>query len=258
MKKQLRKSLKKIVNNFGIDITSARTEEQMLPDIYSNKNFVKIMNECKEFTMTSTERMFGLFTAVEYIIKNNIHGDIVECGVWRGGSSMIIAKTLMLHNQTNRKIYMYDTYEGMSEPTEHDVDFTGRDANNTFNQIVDEAGKPVWCYADLDDVTANMKRTNYPLENIIFVKGKVEETIPNTLPQADIALLRLDTDWFESTYHEFIHLYPKLVDNGVLLIDDYGHWQGAREATDRYFLENGVNMLLSRIDYTARMGIKTL
>ena len=257
MNKTIRRTFKRFVNTFGFDISASKTEVQTLPDINSNKDFINIMNECKEFTMTSTERMYGLFSAIQYIVKNNIPGDIVECGVWRGGSSMIIAKTLKLLNDTSREIFMYDTYEGMSEPTELDVDFSGQVAENKFNKIIDEKGKPVWCYADLFDVSNNMKTTGYPFNKIHFIKGKVEESIPSTIPER-IALLRLDTDWYESTYHEFMHLYPILVNKGVLIIDDYGHWQGARQATDKYFSENNINMLLSRIDYTARMGIKTI
>lgn len=84
MNKTIRRTFKRFVNTFGFDISASKTEVQTLPDIYSNKDFINIMNECKEFTMTSTERMYGLFSAIQYIVKNNIPGDIVECGVWRG------------------------------------------------------------------------------------------------------------------------------------------------------------------------------
>ena len=110
--------------------------------------------------------------------------------------------------------------------------------------------------ASIEEVRANLLSTGYPESRLRFVKGKVEETIPaNGLDR--IALLRLDTDWYESTYHEFVHLYPKLETGGVLILDDYGSWQGAREATDRYFTEAGSKPFLSRIDEAARVGIKS-
>jgi hypothetical protein len=86
------------------------------------------------------------------------------------------------------------------------------------------------------------------------VKGKVEETIPGVVP-AQIALLRLDTDWYESTYHELTHLYPLLSKNGVLIIDDYGYWEGCRKATDQFLKENHLDLLLQRLDSTGRLAL---
>ena len=115
----------------------------------------------------------------------------------------------------------------------------------------------MWCYSTLDDVKKNLLKTGYPSENLVFIKGKVEETIPSQIPQ-QVALLRLDTDWYESTLHEMNHLYPLLSRNGVLIIDDYGHWQGARKAIDEYLEKNKIDILLNRIDYTGRLAIKHL
>ena len=107
----------------------------------------------------------------------------------------------------------------------------------------------------LDEVKNNMLSTDYPKENIIFVKGMVEKTIPRTL-QNKIALLHLDTDLYESTYHELIHLHPKITTQGVVIIDDYGHFQGSQEATDKYFSQESQRVLFHRIDYSCRAGIK--
>lgn len=219
------------------------------------QEFIALYHECAPYTMVSTERLYAIYKAVEYIVKNNIEGDFVECGVWRGGCAMMMAKCLVKWKATNRKIYLYDTYEGMTLPTEKDVSYSGEKAKDTFNQLATGADSSAWCDASIEDVTQNLYATNYPKENLVFVKGKVEDTIPAQIPNK-ISLLRLDTDWFESTHHEMIHLYPILASKGVLLLDDYGHWQGAREAVDSYFKANSINMLLSRIDYTCRMGLK--
>jgi hypothetical protein len=104
-------------------------------------------------------------------------------------------------------------------------------------------------------VKNNLYSTGYPRENIIFIKGKVEETIPAVIPDK-IAILRLDTDWYESTYHELLHLFPRLSVHGVLILDDYGCLKGAKRATDTYFNEHGVKVLLNRIDYSGRIAIK--
>src|SRR5690606_24776929 len=102
---------------------------------------------------------------------------------------------------------------------------------------------------------SNMVSTGYPMERCHFVEGKVEDTIPATVPDR-ISLLRLDTDWYESTRHELEHLWPLLQPGGVLIIDDYGHFEGARKAVDEYFLDRSDAPLLNRIDYTGRIAIK--
>jgi len=90
---------------------------------------------------------------------------------------------------------------------------------------------------------------------LIFIQGKVEDTLPKITPEK-ISLLRLDTDWYESTYQELLHLFPKLSKGGTIIIDDYGHWKGAREAVDDYFKEKGIKILLNRIDEIGVIGIK--
>lgn len=222
-------------------------------DFVADPDFLDIFRKCKPYTMTSIERMYSLYTAVKYAIKNEIPGDFVECGVWRGGSSMMITLTLAHLGVSDRKIYLYDTYEGMSDPTEADKDFVGRNAAEMLEETKDRKETSVWCLAGIEDVTQNLFSTGYPKENLIFVKGKVEDTLPATLPE-QVALLRLDTDWYESTRHELIHLYPLLQKDGVLIIDDYGHWEGCRKAVDEYFADKKI--LLNRIDYTGRIAVK--
>lgn len=210
----------------------------------------------RPYTMTSAPRIFALCEAVRYICKNNIPGDIVECGVWRGGSMMAAARTLIECGDTSRHLYLYDTFEGMPPPTEKDRQGTG---SQSAAQILASEKKNSdslhWAIAPMEDVRKNIFSTGYPSELIHLVKGKVEETIPSTISQ-QIAVLRLDTDWYESTRHELNHLYPLLVDQGVLIIDDYGYWQGARQAVDEYFALQAYKPLLSRIDGTGRCAIK--
>ena len=220
------------------------------------KEFIEIYNRCSSYTMTSIERMYALYKGVEYICQNNIKGDFVECGVWRGGSSMVMALSLMKFNNVENKIFLYDTFEGMSEPTGKDIDLHGKSADELLAQHSKTNDiNSVWCYETLDEVKKNLESTGYPKENLVFVKGKVENTIPETIP-AQISLLRLDTDWYESTSHEMKQLYPLLEASGVLIIDDYGHWSGSRKAVDEYFSQSDQQILLNRIDYTGRIGIK--
>ena len=209
---------------------------------------------CKN-TMTSPERIYSLIEAVKYVEKNNIEGDIVECGVWKGGSMMAVAETLNHLQSNKRELYLYDTYEGMSEPTENDKTFKGDDAKELMETDTNKEKNLVWAFSALETVKAGMTSTNYPNEKIHYVKGKVEDTIPQTIPST-IAILRLDTDWYESTKHELSHLFTLLVPGGVLILDDYGHWVGAKKAVDEYITENNIKILLNRIDTTGRIAIK--
>lgn len=208
----------------------------------------------RPFTMTSPERIFALRQAVQHVIQHGILGDIVECGVWKGGSMMAVARTLQESGVTDRSLCLFDTFDGMSAPTQQDVSLEGESAADLLSTSAKESSM-TWAYGPIDEVKRNLLSTGYPAERMSFIRGKVEETIPQYAPDR-IALLRLDTDWYESTYHELLHLYPRLSLGGVLIIDDYGHWAGAREAVDKYFAEHRLQLLLNRIDYTARICVK--
>lgn len=207
------------------------------------------------FTMTSAERIAALVETVRYVVANGIKGDFVECGVWRGGSSMAVAMVLKELGDTSRELYLYDTYEGMSAPTEEDTDVFGRSAQPKFEdrKLGDDSSE--WCRSPIEEVTRNIKSTGYPEDRIHLIKGKVEDTIPTHMPAGDLAILRLDTDWYSSTRHELLHLYPRLVSKGVMILDDYGHWEGVRRAVDEYFEAEKLRPLMNRIDYTARLVI---
>jgi O-methyltransferase len=212
-----------------------------------------IIETVSPFSMTSPERLLALRDAVRHVCRHGIEGDIVECGVWRGGSMMAAALT-MLECGGRRRIHLFDTFEGMPPPAATDRDLTGVAAATLLAAEQRESGD-TWAFSPLDQVRANLRSTGYPAELVRFVPGRVEETIPEAAPER-IAVLRLDTDWYESTRHELEHLFPRLAVGGVLIIDDYGHWQGARRAVDEYLAASGARLLLSRIDYTGRMAVK--
>ena len=208
------------------------------------------------YTMTSPERLYALIQAVRYVASARIPGDLVECGVWRGGSMMAAALTLIECGDRTRELHLYDTYEGMSAPGERDMDADGRSAATLLRKERRSDPRSVWCLAGLAEVRTALHGTGYDAARMHFVQGKVEETIPARAPER-IALLRLDTDWYESTRHELEHLYPRLSAGGVLIIDDYGHWAGCRQAVDEYFASRNLHVLLSRVDYSGRVAIKT-
>lgn len=255
----MKKVILGVLKNLGYSLVKidpqSSTDTKPYPDIIESE-FWDIYNMCKPYTMTSVERMYSLYRSVDYVLSKGLEGDFVECGVWRGGSSMLVAKMLVNRNIINRKIFLYDTFEGMAPPTDADVTFNGTDAQGLLDIGVNNKEESVWCLADLTDVQNNLKLTGFSENNLVYIQGKVEDTLPANLPTGKIALLRLDTDWYESTKHELNILFPMLVENGVLIIDDYGHWQGCRKAVDEYFQEKKSTLLMNRIDYTGRLIIK--
>ena len=210
--------------------------------------------------MTGAARLQALIDAVRYCVSRGVPGAFVECGVWRGGSVLAAIHALQALGRSDRDIYLYDTFEGMTAPTEHDISSLEPPALTTWTEAEERNERP---WAELfdpglfseDTVRATVLSTGYPEKRIHFVRGPVEETLPARAP-GQLALLRLDTDWYESTRHELECLYPRLSDGGVLIIDDYGHWEGARRAVDEYFGHRAEPVLLNRIDYTGRVGIK--
>jgi len=206
--------------------------------------------QVRPFTMTPPERVLSLIRAVEYVVDNDIPGSFVECGVWKGGSMMTIARTLLRANRNDRELFLYDTYEGMPQPIEADGEY----AQTEWAKHQQGTHKG-WACAQLDEVKANMASTGFPLDRIRYIPGKVEDTLPASAPES-ISLLRLDTDFYESTKHELVHLFPRLSHGGVLIIDDYGAFPGARKAVDEYIHDNNICIFLNRIDVDARLGIK--
>lgn len=235
-----------------------KIEKRRSPDITDDD--WNLYKRIEKLTMTPLDRIFALMDSIRYLQNNKIEGDFVECGVWRGGNAIIMAE---IQNQVNnsldkRDIWLYDTYDGMVEPDEHDLSFKGEVANEIYSKVKNTDGGSSWSFASFDFVKEALKKVDYPFNKFKLVKGKVEDTLllKENIP-SKIALLRLDTDWYQSTKIEMELLFPKLVIGGVLVIDDYGDWQGSRKAVDEYMSKYNVEMCLFRLGSGARIGIKT-
>lgn len=213
-----------------------------------------IIERVKPFTMTSLERIIALLNSVEHIEKNKILGSIVECGVWKGGSIMASICKLLQHNSVEREIWLYDTFDGMSEPLELDKDPAGITASERLANAPKE-GTNIWAYSTLEEVKNNVLSLNYPSDKIVFIKGMVEYTLLKKVPE-NIAILRLDTDWYESTKIELEILYDRVVSGGIIIIDDYGHWAGCKKAVDEFIDHRKLKIFMHRIDYSGRLIVK--
>ena len=230
----IKAAIHKTFRAFGLDVIQFPPQERAIPPDFGNDE-AEIISEFRPWTMTSPERMYALIQAVRYVSANAIVGAIVECGVWKGGSMAAVARTLLRSQDVKRDLYLFDTFEGMPEPGVQDVDYSGKQASEVLRE---DAGSRC-ADAPLDQVKEVLYGTGYPRGKIHFVRGRVEETIPASAPDK-ISLLRLDTDWYSSTNHELAHLFPRLSHAGVVIIDDYGHWRGSRQACDEYFSQNRI------------------
>jgi hypothetical protein len=211
-----------------------------------------ILRAARPYSMTGNEKQYALYLATRHVVRYAIPGAIVECGVWRGGSMHVVARTLLAIGDTSRDLYLFDTFEGMTPPTERDVTYDGRPVTELL------ATRPrtarIWAIAGLEDVQQGFEEIPYPSERIHFVKGPVESTLPGQAPDR-IAILRLDTDWYESTRHELECLYDRVPSGGVVIIDDYGTYRGSREAVDEFIDRTGARLLLLPIGQ-GRIAVK--
>ena len=225
-----------------------------LPADYDDATVATIAR-VRRHTMTGPARLEALIRAVEYVAQAKIPGAIVECGVWRGGSMMAAALTLQRLGHSDRDLYLFDTFSGMPEPTAEDVDsaYDGFDLRRMWQRR--RRGEMNWIGVPAAEVRDAMASTGYPMQRVHLVEGRVEDTVPAHAPDR-IALLRLDTDWYASTRHEMEHLYPRLSPGGVLVLDDYGHYAGARRAVDEHLAALGERLLLQRIDFTGRIAVR--
>jgi O-methyltransferase len=261
---------KKIIVSFfksiGFDIKrTSKAKFEVPKDFDSDSN--EIYQKVKDLTLIPPERIISLIQSIKYIEDNNIEGDYVECGVYMGGVGLAIALTLeKFYPDSNRKIWLYDTFSGMSMPNQYDVKqwfdsskgavVDSGKAIDKINRYNITANSSDWTNCSLKEVKNNIfSNTSYSHNNFNFIEGKVQDTIPLHSPDK-IALLRLDTDFYESTKHELIHLYPALEIYGILIIDDYGIWSGCQKAVDEYISEKKIKIFLSRIDYSSRAAIK--
>ena len=246
--------LRQAIRTFGYDIVRTAKENEGAYSDFAPEDHALIAR-VKPFTMTSKERIFALRAAVHYLLANELAGAFVECGVWRGGSTMTMALSLLELGAADRELYLFDTFEGMPPPQEVDRRFDGVSAQTLLERNEKTTNNSYWAVAALDDVQRNLTTTGYPASRLHYVKGLVEQTIPTQAP-ARIALLRLDTDWYESTRHELEQLYERVVPGGVIIIDDYGWYSGARKAVDEFFAARAFRPLLQRIDRTGRLVVK--
>ena len=223
-----------------------------------SESTIETIHKVRPYTMTTVERIEAVCSATDYILRYDIPGAFVESGVWLGGSSMAAALTLVRHGVTDREFHLFDTFEGIPAPGEHDA-LIGSDHETLMKwwnkENAKREGGAAWLDAPVEKVEANMASTGYPVVNVHCHPGLVEDTVPAHAPE-QIAFLRLDTDYYSSTKTELEVMFPRLSPGGVLIIDDYGFTAGTRKAVDEFLDTYPDPLFLSRIDTCGRLVIK--
>lgn len=222
------------------------------PDIaLADPDFTQLYRNLAAATLTSPQLAYALRSALRYLSRSGVAGDIVECGVWRGGSMALAATTLLQAGDHQRRLWLYDTFDWQWEPEGQQDGFLAAGVP----AVGPPPGGALAVGTSRAEVLELLSGTGYPAEQLQLVQGLVQDTIPAQVPDR-IALLRLDTDYYDSTRHELEHLYPRLTRGGVLIVDDYGKLSGATKAVDEYFAALEHPPLLQRIDVQGRLAVK--
>ena len=249
---KLKKIFKYFFNIFGFEIKRKNSWLDRHKDtvVELNYNTKKILKKSEKYLNASVPNGFAIIQSLQHVKKNKIKGDIVETGVFHGGGLMLISHTLN-YLKLKKKIWGYDTFAGVPKINIKKDRYLGK---GKIKQINEEENENRKFYPSIEDVKNNLKKNGF-VKLPKLIKGDTKKTLKKekNLPKK-ISLLRLDTDFYESTLSELKILYPRLSKNGVLMIDDYGHHAGCKKAVDEYFKNK--NIWLHRVDYTARLMIK--
>ena len=258
MLSQVKSLAQDFVGLFGYQFTRLSAYQGYPAPVEMNDQDIELVQWVRneELSMVSFAGLFSTVAAAKYVAENEIDGDFVECGVWRGGNSIIAAEIFKRYG-LDKKVFLFDTFKGMTAPTEDDRSI--EDDQPAWREFMRQQKEThnSWCYASLGEVQNNFRKRNLLDANVVFIEGPVEETLRKKgVPPTCISFLRLDTDWYESTKVELETLYPSVTNGGVVVIDDYGCWSGSKKATDEYFSAGKERPFLHATDDTRRIGIK--
>lgn len=191
-------------------------------------------------TMVGLRRLDNLENCIVSVIENEVPGDLVETGVWRGGASIFMRAVLKVCGDCQRCVWLADSFEGLPRP---DIARYPQDAGDTHHDLTPYLGVPV------EEVKANFERYGLLDEQVRFLQGWFKDSLPNS-PLERIAVLRLDGDMYESTMEALAHLYDKVSDRGYLIVDDYGALPNCRAAVDDFRQDRGIRDPIKKIDWT--------
>lgn len=223
----------------------------------------KLIKKIRPYTMLSTTRLISLYTQVKYCEQSNLKGDYMECGVWKGGAVGLMALTNQLYGRKRRNLFLFDSFDDICPPDPKIDGFramqdTLKYSNKSdLNKLKSDAKKPIKGFYDSfggkGTLSQNkqllLSKIKYDKKYVHFYKGWFEDTMPKTFKAVDnLAILRIDADWYKSVYICLKYFYPKVVKGGFIIVDDYGYYEGCTKAVNKYFLEHNIQIYPNRID----------
>lgn len=189
-------------------------------------------------TMIGLKRLDNLQYCVEQVIKNNIPGDLIETGVWRGGATIFMRAILKVYGVTDRKVWVADSFEGLPKADEEKYPQDRGDKHHTYKELA----------VSLKQVKQNFEKYGLLDEQVSFLKGWFKDTLPTTRIEK-LAIVRLDGDMYESTVVALKNLYHKLSVGGFLIVDDYGAVKGCKAAVHDFRKERAIKEEIIQIDW---------
>lgn len=191
-------------------------------------------------TMIGIKRLENIEFCINEILKENILGDLIETGVWRGGATIFMKAVLKVNDDNIRKVWVADSFEGLPKPNEKEYPEDKGDVHYTKKELV----------ISLDTVQENFRKYDMLDENVVFLKGWFKDTLP-VAPIEKLALIRLDGDMYESTMDGLTHLYPKLSTGGYIIIDDWNAVKGCKQAVLDYRKTHNITEEIITIDWAS-------
>jgi O-methyltransferase len=259
----IKRTISSLVSNLGYELRRKNlplARRGLYPAGYNleqeaYENILKIHTH----TMVTYERLVTLYQQAVFCETNNVRGSFVECGTWKGGSVGLMALANLKYGSARRHLHLFDSFEGPPEPDETvDGEQAIREAREVGGGT---GGKLVALSVSVGPLEANkdlLERViGYDASYLHYHKGWFQDTLPAEAAEVgEIAILRLDGDWYASTKICLESLYDQVVSGGFVIIDDYGAYDGCRKAVDEFMSQQPVKAFLSHLDYSGRYWIK--
>lgn len=220
----------------------------IFPKDFLNSEKMWLFGKVYHYTMSGYKRLSNVYELSEKIEEKRLEGSFVECGVWRGGCSAIMAYVAKKYH-SNRKVWLFDSFEGLPEPTLEDGSIARSYSDNRISGKLQTIDKCVGTLEDVKEIFFHI--LSIDPNNVVIQKGWFQNTLPKSKDKiGKISILRLDGDWYESTKICLDNLYDNVIIGGYIIIDDYGHWEGAKKALEEFFVKQNIKPDLVKIDYT--------
>lgn len=268
MKKTMKKTMKKITRSLGFELTKISRENPFEDYDYGAEAY-QALSINKENSMMPEVNLITLYEQAVYCEKFDVAGDFVECGVWKGGAVGMMAMANLTHGKKRRKLHLFDAFDDICEP---DPLLDGEKAMSDVKRLSDKESSEIkgdikaiegiydsmGGHGTMDECNELLSdKIGYDENYILYHKGWFQHTIEKESKNIEkIAILRLDGDWYDSIKIPLTFLYDKVEKGGLIVIDDYGYYEGCTKAVDEFLGARSIKTFLSYSNYGCRYFVK--